>query len=255
MVAAVCEKLRVVHSTLTVEWDDRPQTGIQQHAREARYACLARWAQDRGLDAIATAHHGEDQAETVLMRLNRGAGVRGLAAMRPRARVPGHSMALLRPLLAWQRRDLESVCRMAGIAPADDPSNRDARFERARIRKGMAEAQWLDAQSIARSASNLADADSALDWAAGIEWDRQVTSVAGGIVYRPLAPAELRRRVLERVIGELASEGHDAPLRGREIDQLMAALSDGETVTLRGILCSGGEEWQFGKAPGRRSKG
>lgn len=251
MVASLCLELGVPHETLRVDWGSKPSTAIQERARERRYALLSRWLDDRGLEALATAHHLDDQAETLVMRLNRGAGVRGLAGMRPQAPVPGSSHVLLRPLLGWRRSELESVCAEAGIQPAADPANADERFERVRVRRALAEG-WLDPQATARSAAHLASADSALDWASGLEWDGQVSRTADGLVYRPSAPAEIRRRVIERAIRELATEGESNPLRGREIDALLEALSAGGSSTLRGVQCVGGPSWRFAAAPTRR---
>src|SRR5205085_2304338 len=122
MVAATCERLGVPHAILTARWSELPETAIQERARHQRYSLLAYWAEERRLDAIATAHHAEDQAETVLMRLARGAGVKGLAGMRPRSVSPGAHVRLVRPLLGWRRAELEQVCAAAGVTPALDPS-------------------------------------------------------------------------------------------------------------------------------------
>jgi tRNA(Ile)-lysidine synthase len=138
------------------------------------------------------------------------------------------------------------------VTPADDPSNRDDRFERVRVRRGLASADWLDVEAAALSARNLADADFALDWAARSEWDSQVSRNEGDVLYRPKAPFEIQRRVLGRVIAELAAEGDGEILRGRELETLALALGEGETATLRGVLCSGGETWSFRPAPPRR---
>src|SRR4051812_29251127 len=88
-VAELCGRLAVPHEILTVEWEEKPETAIQERARIARYRLLGRWAKERGLTALATAHHLDDQAETFLMRLARGAGVKGLAGMRRLVRAPG----------------------------------------------------------------------------------------------------------------------------------------------------------------------
>src|SRR5438270_2679511 len=124
-VAAVCDRLGVRHATLTARWSEIPETAIQERARNKRYRLLGYWAEERGLDAIATAHHAEDQAETLLMRLARGSGVRGLAGMRPRSVSPGAHVRLVRPLLGWRRSELEQVCSAAGLTPVADPSNLD----------------------------------------------------------------------------------------------------------------------------------
>jgi tRNA(Ile)-lysidine synthase len=253
MVARVCEQLGIPHSTLTAHWERKPETAIQERARVERYRLLGGWAKERGLAAIATAHHLDDQAETLLMRLNRGVGVRGLAAMRAEAPVPGgdRSARLIRPLLGWRRSELAEICKSAGVTPADDPTNRDEQFERVRLRHSMAQANWLDAEAVARSAANLASADAALRWATDVEWERQVEGSADAIAYLPDAPVEIRRRIARRIVETLASEGRENPLRGRELDRLLATLSEGGKATIRGVLCSGGKVWRFAPAPPR----
>ena len=227
-------------------------SAIQERARDERYRLLAAWLAERALDALATAHHADDQAETLVMRLNRGAGVRGLAAIRPSGRVPGSDLPLLRPLLGWRRAELGSVCAAAGIEPAADPGNQDARYERVRVRRDISAVGWLDPEAVARSAAHLAGADEALDWAAEQEWDRGVTGADGQIVYRPGgAPSEIVRRVVERAIATLRHEGAGQPLRGRELDNLLEKLGSGGAATLRGVQCSGGAEWKFIPAPYR----
>ena len=252
MVAGICGQLDVPHAILTAQWGERPATAIPERARAERYRLLAGWAQTQGLDAVATAHHLDDQAETLIMRLARGAGVRGLAGMLPKARVPGSVVPLMRPLLSWRRAELEQICTDAGVDAVADPSNADEQFERVRVRRALADAAWLHADNLAASAAHLAEADAALRWATGQEWDRAVTASETGIVYRPdAAPPEIRRRVVTRAIASLATEGEGADLRGRELDRLLETLANGGQATLRGVLCSGGEQWRFVPAPNR----
>jgi tRNA(Ile)-lysidine synthase len=252
MVAAVCERLGVPHAILTVRWAQTPETAIQERARRERYRLLGFWAEERGLAALVTAHHADDQAETFLMRLARGAGARGLAAMRPRTVAPGTEVKLLRPLLAWRRTDLAQICADAALTPALDPSNADEQFERVRIRRALADADWLDPAAIVRSTVNLADADKALDWAARLEWDLRVKERRGAIVYRPAeAPVEIIRRVVARAVRKLATEGHEN-LRGPELSRLVATLAEGGTATSRGVRCEGGPAWRFTPAPARK---
>jgi tRNA(Ile)-lysidine synthase len=255
LAATVCRRLGLSHAILTAEWADKPDTAVQERARAERYRLLAAWTRERGLQALATAHHADDQAETVLMRLNRGAGVRGLAGMRAVARLPGSDLALLRPLLGWRHSELAKLCEAAGIEPAQDPSNQDDRFERVRMRRAMAESGSLDPDALARSAANLAMADEALDWAADRLWAQSVGKSGDELVYeRADAPAEIERRIVARAVTILASEGAEEPLRGAELDRLLSALADRGTMTLRGVLCRGGDRWSFASAPPRRRK-
>jgi tRNA(Ile)-lysidine synthase len=253
-VADICESLEVPHAVLAVEWDLPPDSAIQEKAREVRYGALSAWMQECGLSTLLTAHHLDDQAETLVMRLNRGAGVRGLAGMRPLASVPGHpDLRLARPLLGWRQAELAAVCAAAGIRAFADPSNEDDRHERVRIRRALSGADWLDAEAAARSASNLAEADDAIEWAAAMEWTRFAAFDDEGITYRPSsAPAEIVRRIVARAIEELGTEGEPDDLRGRELDRLIDELEAGRTATLRGVRCQGGAEWRFAPARPRR---
>ena len=89
---------------------------VQEAARTARYGALGEWAQASGLSALATAHHADDQAETVLMRLNRGSGVAGLAGIRKRGKVEGCEVPVIRPVLGFRRAELAQIVAAAGVA-------------------------------------------------------------------------------------------------------------------------------------------
>src|SRR5258708_4524063 len=248
-VAELCARLGALHATLTVHWNELPESAIQERARGQRYRLLGIWAEERGLDAIATGHHADDQAETLLMRLARGSGVRGLAGIRPRSVALGTEVRLIRPLLGWRRSELEAICADATLTPAVDPSNRDERFERVRVRRALAGSDWLDAAAIARSAANLADADAALDWATKAEWKRAVQKKNGTTVYRPGdAPVEILRRIVGRAVRKLATEG-ESELRGPELDRLLTQLGSRGAATIPGVRCPGGPELRLSPSP------
>jgi tRNA(Ile)-lysidine synthase len=253
MVGVVCASLDVPHVVLTAKWKEKPATAVQERARQERYRLLAHWAVQRQLDAIATAHHLDDQAETLLMRLARGSGVRGLSAMRPQAVVPGSDLSLVRPLLGWRREELNGICRDATLVPASDPSNEDEQFERVRLRHAMAEVAWLDPQSLASSAAHLGAAEEALEWAADREWAAAVANGGAEVIYRPGdAPPEIRRRIVSRAVFQMATEGESTKLRGTELGRLLDVLGNGGTATIRGVRCRGGDEWRFSRAAPRR---
>ena len=252
-VAAICAGLDVPHDILTVDWAELPTSALQEKARSARYAALAEWMRRRGLSVLLTGHHVDDQAETLVMRLNRGSGVTGLAGMRTVAPLTGaKDLKLLRPLLGWRRSELEAICVAAGLTPATDPSNSDPRHERVRVREAITGADWLDAAALARSAANLAAADEALKWATAREWSERVVNDGQTLTYSPTdAPTEVRRRIVARAIAELGTEGPSA-LRGAELDRLISAVETGSTATLRGVRCQGGPTWRFAAATPRK---
>ncbi|MDE2619365.1 MAG: tRNA lysidine(34) synthetase TilS [Sphingomonadales bacterium] len=246
-VGAICAALGVPHRTLTVTV---PPGNVQSAARAARYAALAGWMADHGLAALLTAHHADDQAETLLLRLNRASGVAGLAGVRANGLVPGSRLPLLRPLLGWRRAELGAVVAAAGLTAADDPSNTDPRFDRARLRAALAGADWLDVPALARSAAHLAEADAALDWAAAREWQEAVSPGAlGSYVYRPQAPRAVALRVLARLVEKLDGS---AP-RGSAVAQLFDTLVAGQPGSLGGLVARPlPEGWSLAKAPARR---
>lgn len=254
-VAALCARLGVPHATLPLNLGGG--SAIQARARAARYAALADWAGAQGLAGIATAHHLDDQAETLAMRLNRGAGVRGLAGMRADAVVPGAApLPLWRPLLGWRRVELAAVVAGAGILAADDPSNRDSRFERVRVRAGLAGADWLEPGGWAASAQHLGEADAALDWTVQQLFDQGWQPAAdgpGGVLAVPCGlPRVLALRLLERVIAALAPAAPSP--RGAELARWHQALAQGQVATLAGLRGEGkGRAWHFLPAPPHRA--
>jgi tRNA(Ile)-lysidine synthase len=241
-VAAMCATLGIPHATLRPEV---PITGnIQSAARKARYALLENWADQHNLDWIATAHHADDQAETLLMRLSRGAGVAGLSGVRA---VNGR---VIRPLLGWRRAELVALVENAGIVAVDDPSNRDDRFDRVKLRKHLANAPWIDVPALAQSAAHLADAETALEWATKQEAQRRIISTEGHVVFDPAGlPDELLFRLCQTVMS-IVEPGQAG--RGGQLADLINSLKSGQKATLGSVVATPGERWRFEKAPPRR---
>jgi tRNA(Ile)-lysidine synthase len=243
-VAAICARMGVPHAILSAEMT--ATSNVQAAARARRYDLLAGWAEENGLACILTAHHLDDQAETLLMRLLRGSGLAGLAGIRATQDRP---VPVLRPLLGWRRAELEAIVLAAGIEPVRDPSNADDRYDRARLRKRLAETSWIDPAPLARSAAALAEAEEALGWVERMLWQERVAAAGDGFSLDPIGlPAELRRRL---VLGVLAAIGGPAP-RGDEVARLIATLEAGGTATLSAAKCVGGARWRFVPAPPRR---
>lgn len=153
----------------------KPETGIQAEARSARYRLLIEAAAAAGCAALMTAHTRSDQAETLLMRITRGAGVRGCAAMRARSFIAagaGAPLPLLRPLLDWTRAEITEFASAAGQPFLDDPSNADPRFERVRMRALLAQEGPLSEAGLGAAAGRLAEADQRLRRQEDLLFDR-----------------------------------------------------------------------------------
>jgi tRNA(Ile)-lysidine synthase len=235
---------------------------VQARAREARYAALAQWALVEGLGAVATAHHADDQAETLLMRLNRGSGLAGLAGVRAASRIDGSEVTLLRPLLGWRKAELAEVVAAAGITPAADPANTNPDFDRARLRMALAAADWLDPMQLAASAAHLAEGWQALDWYAELDWHEMVMrdeAAPGGLGYTYCAnvPRVIAIETILRIIAALGGHATRAEA-GRAWDRLW----QGKNASIGGVLAQAGVErvekvgvmmrvWRFRPEPAR----
>lgn len=248
-VADVCSDLGVPHATLKVEVE--PVSSIQRAARNARYRALGGWLTAQSIGFLATAHHIDDQAETLMMRLLRGSGVAGLAGVRATGRVPGHDDAMVvRPLLGWRRTELAEIVDAADLKAIDDPSNRDPRFDRVRIRQLLATTPWIDPAPLARSAAALAEADFALKWLADQLYQERVSADGPVLSLTPHGlPSEMKRRLLIRIIGTF---GPGSSPRGDDLARLLDQLEAGATATLAGIKFTGGEVWRCEAAPAHR---
>lgn len=252
MVAQVCAQLGVHHATLSLS---EPITGssIQGQAREARYAALFEWMRQVDAFLLLTAHHADDQAETLLMRLNRASGVAGLSGIRA---IRSGEFRVLRPLLGWRRTTLREIVADAGAPWVDDPSNADPHHDRTRFREMLGAQTVLDPAALARSATHIADTNAALEalvdefWADRWE-DRDATLRAHDL------PREVQRRLARRAI-HLTRRRHHIILPvftdSTNIESLLDALDIGSGATQAGVLARvAGEIWHFRPAPPRRS--
>lgn len=256
-VGEVCRSRGIAHVVLT---GPLPPTvdgtaNLSSRARALRYSLLSQHAERTGACAVATAHHADDQLETIIMRLNRGSGLAGLSGIR------SEDERLIRPLLGWRKADLVRVVSGCAIQPVEDPSNTDDRFDRARLRKVLAEVDWLDVDKAARSARYLAEANDALDWATD-HWAEQFCQFEPGVAKLSAfgLPPEVKRRLIERCILHVRS---DARPRGSALARAVDVLDAEDAITIADVLCdvewyplpNEGKLplWRFRPAPPRRS--
>jgi tRNA(Ile)-lysidine synthase len=230
-VKRLARRLDLPHRTM--RWTGaKPRTGLPAAARGARYRLLAQAARASGATHILTAHTRDDQAETLLMRLVRGSGIAGLAAM---ARVTEREGVLLaRPFLNVSKSQLVATLTRAKVDFADDPTNRDPRFTRPRIRAVMPAlaAEGGDARNLARLATRLARANAAVevlvDGAERYLALRDRGAPASGIDAKifdansfAAMPEEIRLRLLLRAIDRF---GHEGPAELGKVEALLSAL-------------------------------
>ncbi len=238
MVAARARATGATHTTLHWHWDR--QGNLQDRARDGRLQLLAGWAGAQGLGAVALGHTRDDQAETVLLRLMRGSGVDGLAAMAPRR--DAGAVAWLRPLLQIDRGALRDHLRAAGWTWADDPGNDDPAYDRVRARQAIA-ALGIAPARLAATAARMAAARDVLDAAAARAAHDIVTTDHGDLLLDRARlgalPADTRDRLVAAAlcwVGQARYRPRLAALRaalGRPRATLHGCLLTRSAATLR----------------------
>jgi tRNA(Ile)-lysidine synthase len=272
-VKCLARSLGLPHHTL--RWrGTKPKTGLPAAARAERYRLLASAAQDHGATHILTAHTRDDQAETLLMRLLRGSGITGLAAMARQS--PRHGVVLARPLLQVSKARLIATLQKAKVGFADDPSNRDIQFTRPRLRALMPAlaAEGGDPGNLARLAARLARANAAVEVLA--DGAERYLALKDRVSLREGTPAkifdfeafaavpeEIRVRLLQRAIDRF---GHEGPAELGKVEALLSALELSGAKrpggrhpklkqTLAGAMISlGGGQIRIEPAPPRRRR-
>jgi tRNA(Ile)-lysidine synthase len=229
MVGCLASSLELPYTVLSWDSGATRHTSLQARARTARYNLMAAHCQANEIPALVTAHDLDDQAETFLMRLKRGSGLDGLAAIPERSAWGG--IVLLRPLLDVPKARLVATLAEKSIGFVSDPSNVDHRFERARVR-GSAEALaafGLTPGALALSAWRLRRAREALDHAAEnfLAAHSKMSEAGYAVIDREAlrsAPQEIALRALSRLIALVG--GAEEPLRLAKLEALLAALAE-----------------------------
>lgn len=233
-VGGIAAGLGLEHETLT--WDGwRGEGNLQDQARRARYRLIGQWAEARGVATVALGHTRDDNVESFVMGLARGAGLDGLSGMRPRFR--RGPVEFVRPLLGVGRDALRADLSERGVAWVNDPSNEDCGFERVRIRQALTSA-GVAPETIARSIDNLRRTRRGLD-AVLADWTlRHARVEAGDIVVGPDAfaalPEDLARRFLNAALRWVS--GEDYPPRAPSVMRLVTAMAGPGGQTLHGCL-------------------
>jgi len=238
-----------------VQVDLEQGLGTEASAREARYAALAALAREQQVAAILVAHHQQDQAETVLLRLLRGAGVLGLSAMQ--SDVQRQGMRLLRPWLEIERAALVEIVRThtarTGWQAVLDPSNADPQYKRGAFRTELApvlEAHWPAwRQTLVRHAKQAAEVTEILQEVAAADWqtlepqaDGRSFSLKAWRLLSPARQAQVLRFWLDQQQVAMPGERRLAELM-RQLRQLHALGHDRELLWQHGshtVRCARG---------------
>ncbi|MEO3428886.1 tRNA lysidine(34) synthetase TilS [Pelagibius sp. CAU 1746] len=243
----------------------KPGGSLQAAARAARYELLLRACEARGIFHLALAHHLEDQAETFLLRLGRGSGLDGLAAMAPVSETSG--LRLLRPLLALSKAQLVEELEARGQDWIEDPSNADAAFARVRLRRLLPElaGEGMTPARLGSATHNLGRARAAIEADVAAALARAVRPDPAGFL--DLNPEFLRRESAEVSLRALARclmavGGCDYTPRLERLERLHAYLEDGleRGVTLGGCrilpreTASGEGRWLIVREAGRSTE-
>lgn len=261
MVMAVAKSLGVAGTAL--QWTGtKPATGLQEAARLARYGLIGAAMRQDGVRVLLTAHHRNDQAETVLMRLAHGSGIEGLRGMTPMADIAG--VRIHRPLLDVDPAALRAVVESAGLSPAEDPSNSDEHYERVRWRNAMPQlaALGLDAATIAIFAARMGEADAAIAQMAEGCFAEMVQLDGFGAArielagFVRLSPA-ISTRVLGRVLNIVG--GRQKPRALGQVERLRQVIvEDGlakATTVLGCVVRTKGDAISVAREPGRAVPG
>jgi tRNA(Ile)-lysidine synthase len=215
----------------------KPDSDIEAAARDARYGLIGAWLKRRSLRGVCIGHTRDDQAETFLLRLARGSGLDGLAAMRPLSPFPLEEysdLVLLRPLLSIERRAIRDHLQRSDQRWFDDPMNSDTRFGRARLRLHweVLEGLGLSASRVADAAAHLARAREALDEVTIAVLDRACRLEGkSALIDRSAlvaAPREIGLRALARLL--MAVSGHKYRPRFERLERVFDWLGHGNVA-------------------------
>ncbi|VAW05159.1 tRNA(Ile)-lysidine synthetase [hydrothermal vent metagenome] len=242
-VAKICAERNIPHHILAPTIPIRGS--MQAEARRVRYQLLHGWMEREKITWLATAHHADDQLETLIMRVLRGSGIDGMSAIRARRG------KILRPLLEFSKQNLTEYVASNGIAAIDDPSNRDQSFDRVRVRQALSQLKGFDVSLASQSAAALDDARTAINWVVDALKNKHIQRTADGCLLDDHDfPNEITRRLLLKCLH--ICDPALSP-RGEQLERTIASLKNGETCTLGNILCIGGETWTFSPAPKRHN--
>lgn len=225
------------HSILTWTHDEKPDSAVMEQARHARYDLMHDYCVMHDIQTLCIAHHADDNLETFLFRLAKGSGLGGLTGMREWTDLK--SIRIYRPLLQHSHDDLIEYCLQNRIDWIEDPSNRDEKYARPRLRNALAD-EGLNAKRFAKTCTRLARAQDALDWLV----QQAINTVSlknnheidfGELKYFPL---DIQIRVLQKLIAGVGNVNHSYPPKLERVEEILATIKPSQSATLHGCVLS-----------------
>jgi tRNA(Ile)-lysidine synthase len=253
-VETFCSKLGIKHRILTNEDTDKPQSDLQAYARNVRYRLLCDYARQTEADAVVTAHHADDQAETFLLRLARGSGVYGLSAMAPETELYG--MPIVRPLLDCGRETLEAYVQTHDLPTVEDPSNRNHNFARVKLRdhRGVLESLGFNRDTLLATTKRMKRVRDMVEFYVSQRF-LEVSLDSSGVYILPVdalrAPEEIGLRTLSSLIMEAGQQSYSPRLDGLERLYFELLQSDSKATLHGATIERKNEKIYIWREPGR----
>lgn len=250
-VGDVMARRGIAHTILTWE-GEKPSSGIPAAARAARYKILADWCEKKSINNLYLAHHMDDQAETFLMRLSRGSGVYGLAAMSAKSPLMGSGgkVELIRPLLEYPKSRMMAALQTLGESWVEDPSNQDLQYDRVKAREYLAGEPLLalDTEKLAKTANRMQRTRKALDHYADAFLRDAVTLYDAGYGELDInalgnPPDEIGLRALSRLVRHISGADY-----GPRMEKLERAYTSLRGENFQGQTLSGCQLVAMGKS-------
>lgn len=231
-----------------IEWlDEKPTSGVEESARIARYKLLTDWCRQNNIQILLTAHHLSDQAETFLMRLQRGSGLKGLCCMREISENNG--IIIARPLLNTPPETMRNYLLKNQIQWIEDPSNTDTRYLRNRVRTFLPQLEQsvgITPQTMAETATRLQSADEFIETCVAQTIATDVQTFGGNtFCFRYAAFSKWHREIKFRILAHLCQRLYIP--RAERILSAIETMSklpfNGLTLGGKEIFCRDGNIW------------
>ncbi len=231
-----CASLGINHVTLVWE-GDKPKSGVQAKARQARYDLLTHHCKEKGAKYLMTAHHFDDQCETFFLRLLKGSGVQGLRGMR--AIQNKKNITLLRPFLSITKKECLDYLEKISQAYLHDPSNDNLDFERVKMRQMLSDLsqKGLDTQAIGSTIHHCEEVSDFIERGAGPFIEKILKEKKLVMDDFSRLDVFLQKHILRQVAWALSQK--DYPPRFRDVEAILHAIEHQENFTFAGYI------WRF----------